>query len=156
MQYFPLCPEKVQNVIHHTAGGVLDGCWLMCFLLPVSRSGRLPPSASRTSWPLRPESSFGRSTRTPGTPCWPTCTPSGRPRSRCARVSFRGVQRLPFVRLLTSMSFLFSGPGRECRRELGGTWEAGESGLLDPCGGRPQALAEGPVRRPAGQWRSQE
>lgn len=57
------------------------------------------------------------------------------------------------VDLVTS---LLPGAGRVCRRELGGAWEAGESGLLDSCGGRPRALAEGSVRRPAGQWRSQE
>lgn len=54
------------------------------------------------------------------------------------------------------MTSLLSGPGRECGGELGGTWEAGESGLLDSCGGRPQVLAKGLVRRSAGQWRSQE
>lgn len=54
------------------------------------------------------------------------------------------------------MTSLLLGPGSECRRELGGAFEAGESRLLDSCGGRPQALAEGPLRRPAGQWRSQE
>lgn len=62
----------------------------------------------------------------------------------------------PVCSPLDLKSFLLSGPGRECRRELGGAREAGESGLLDSCGGRPQVLAEGPVRRPAGQWRSQE
>lgn len=77
---------------------------LMCFHLPVSRSGRLPPSASRTSWRLLPESSSGRSTRTPGTLCWPTCILLGRPRSRCARVCFSQAQRRLFLHLLTSWS----------------------------------------------------
>lgn len=44
----------------------------------------------------------------------------------------------------------------ECWGEFGDQAEAGESGVLDSPGGRPQGLAEGSVHHPARQWRSRD